>query len=256
MRIAERVAVVTGAGSGLGRATAELLAGSGASVALVDADKSRIEEVAASLPAERVFALAFDVTDSLAAENAADQVVDRLGAIHVNVNCAGIAPAAKVVGRSGPADLDLFAKTLAVNLTGTFNLNRVTIAAMLDNAPDENGERGVVVNTASDAAFDGQMGQAAYSASKAGVVGMTLPLARDVAGKGVRVNCIAPGLFATSMVSGMREDVQERLVDMILEPKRMGRPEEFASLVEHIVSNPYLNAECIRIDAGQRMLPR
>jgi NAD(P)-dependent dehydrogenase (short-subunit alcohol dehydrogenase family) len=256
MQIERRVAVVTGAGSGLGRATAELLSSRGAAVALLDTDKARLEEVTASLPSERALALGVDVTDGLAAENAADEIVDRLGAIHINVNCAGIAPAAKVVSRGKPAELELFAKTLSVNLTGTFNINRVTIAAMLANEPDVNGECGVVVNTASDAAFDGQMGQAAYSASKAGVVGMTLPLARDLAGKGVRVNCIAPGLFATSMVSGMREDVQERLIDMILEPKRMGRPEEFASLVEHIISNPYLNAECIRIDAGQRMLPR
>ncbi|MBD1539294.1 SDR family oxidoreductase [Arthrobacter sp. S13_S34] len=256
MRVEGSVALVTGAGSGLGRATAELLASQGASVALVDADQGRLNDVAATLPPERVCSVAFDVTDAQAAENAADQILDRLGAIHFNVNCAGIAPAAKVVSRGIPADLELFAKTLAVNLTGTFNVNRVAIAAMLLNEPDEAGERGAVVNTASDAAFDGQAGQAGYSASKSGVVGMTLPLARDVAGKGIRVNCISPGLFATSMVSGMRDDVQQRLVDMILEPKRMGQPEEFASLVSHILSNSYINAECIRIDAGQRMLPR
>jgi len=260
MQVDGRVAVVTGAGSGLGRATVEHLASRGAAVVLVDANKDALDEaivqLATLVDADRLLALDFDVTDASAAENAADQVVDRLGAVHFNINCAGIAPAAKVVSRRGPANLDLFAKTLAVNLTGTFNLNRVAIAAMLNNDPDENDERGVVVNTASDAAFDGQMGQAAYSASKAGVVGMTLPLARDMAGKGIRVNCIAPGLFATSMVNGMAADIQKRLVDMILEPKRMGRPEEFASLVEHIVTNPYLNAECIRLDAGQRMLPR
>lgn len=256
MQVEGRVALVTGAGSGLGRATAERLASAGAAVALVDANAERLREVASALPSDRVFAVVLDVAAADAAESAADQIVDRLGGIHINVNCAGIAPAAKVVSRGRPADLDVFTKTLAVNLVGTFNINRVAIAAMLNNEPDEGGERGVVVNTASDAAFDGQMGQAAYSASKAGVVGMTLPLARDVAGKGVRVNAIAPGLFATSMVSGMREDVQERLIDMILEPRRMGRPKEFASLVEHIVTNPYLNAECIRIDAGQRMLPR
>ncbi|MBA4867150.1 SDR family NAD(P)-dependent oxidoreductase [Streptomyces sp. PSKA54] len=256
MQLESRVALVTGAGSGLGRATAKHLVARGASVALVDLDADRLAKVASTLPPGRVCTVPLDVTDAGAAENAAGEIVDRLGSIHVNVNCAGIAPAAKVVSRGRPADLELFTKTLAVNLIGTFNINRVAIAAMLTNEPDDNGERGVVVNTASAAAFDGQMGQVAYSASKGGVVGMTLPLARDVAGKGIRVNCIAPGLFATSLVSGMPEDVQDRLVDMILEPKRMGRPEEFASLVEHIVANPYLNAECIRIDAGQRMLPR
>ncbi|MEV0052485.1 SDR family NAD(P)-dependent oxidoreductase [Saccharopolyspora shandongensis] len=256
MQVEGRVAVVTGAGSGLGRATAEMVVARGGSVALVDADADRLQEVVSTLPREHALAVPADVTDALAAENAADQVIDHFGALHVNVNCAGIAPAAKIVSRGKPADVELFAKTLAVNLTGTFNINRVAIAAMLANEPDSSGERGVVVNTASDAAFDGQAGQAAYSASKAGVVGMTLPLARDVAGKGVRVNCIAPGLFATSMVSGMREDIQERLVDMILEPKRMGRPDEFALLVEHLIANSYINAECIRIDAGQRMLPR
>ncbi|MCI2420029.1 SDR family NAD(P)-dependent oxidoreductase [Saccharopolyspora sp. K220] len=255
MQVDGAVVVVSGAGSGLGLATARRLGAAGASVGLFDldaelADKARVEI------GDRALAVPVDVTDGTAVEAAVVEVVDRFGAVHICVNCAGVASAAKVVSRGVPAQLDGFARTVAINLVGTFNVTRVAAAAMLRNEPDAGGERGVIVNTASDAAFDGQVGQAAYSASKAGVVGMTLPLARDLAGKGVRVNAVAPGLFATRMVAGMPVAVRDRLVDMILEPKRMGEPDEFAALVEHLVTNRYLNAECIRLDAGQRMLPR
>lgn len=256
MDIDGRVALVTGAGSGLGLATARTLVARGASVVLADVDPDRLAVVAQEFPADRVHIEAFDVVDADGAERAVDGILERFSALHMSVSCAGIAPAAKVTSRGRPADLSLFARTLAINLTGTFNVVRVAATAMLLNEPDENGERGAIVNTASDAAFDGQLGQAGYSASKAGIVGMTLPLARDLAGKGVRVNTISPGLFATPMVQSMPAEVTDRLVDMILEPKRMGRPAEFALLACHLIENPYINAETIRIDAGQRMLPR
>jgi NAD(P)-dependent dehydrogenase (short-subunit alcohol dehydrogenase family) len=255
MRLGTSVAIVTGAGSGLGLATARRVVEAGGRVGLLDRDAELVEKAQAEL-GERAVAVSADVTSAAEVAAAVDRVVDDFGAVHICVNCAGIAPAAKVVSGGQPAPLDGFERVVAINLVGTFNVTRLAAAAMLRNEPDDGGERGVIVNTASDAAFDGQVGQAAYSASKAGVVGMTLPLARDLAGKGVRVNTIAPGMFETSMIAVLPAQVRDRLIDMVLEPPRMGDPAEFAQLVEHLVANRYLNAETIRLDAGQRMTPR
>lgn len=255
MRLRTSVAIVTGAGSGLGLATARRVVEAGGRVGLLDQDADLVAKAQAEL-GDGALPLPADVTSAPAVEEAVERLLDAFGALHVCVNCAGIAPAAKVVSRGRPAPLDGFARTVQINLVGTFNVTRLAAAAMLRNEPDDGGERGVVVNTASDAAFEGQVGQAAYSASKAGVIGMTLPLARDLAGKGVRVNTIAPGMFDTGMIAGMPTEVRDRLVGTVLEPARMGDPAEFAQLVEHMVANRYLNAETIRLDAGQRMPPR
>lgn len=252
MELHGKVAVVSGGGSGLGRATAVRLAESGAKVAVWDANGAAAEDTARSIDG---LALTVDVTSSEQVEAAQQRTVDQFGATHIVVACAGIAPAAKVVSRGAAAPLDGFRRVLEVNLLGTFNVVRVAAAAMLTNEP-ENGERGVVVMTSSGAAYDGQVGQAGYSASKAGVAGMTLPLARDLAGKGIRVNSIAPGLFDTAMVAGFSPAVQDSLASQALEPARLGDPGEYAALVEHIVLNAYLNAECIRLDAGMRMSSR
>jgi NAD(P)-dependent dehydrogenase (short-subunit alcohol dehydrogenase family) len=252
MRLAGSTAVVSGGASGLGRATVQRLASEGANVAILDRSLNSARALAAEL-GDAALALEADVTDAAATETAIDAALRRFGALHVAVCCAGIAPAEKVAGRRGPASLELFRNVVEINLVGTFNVLRLAASAMLGNDPDACGERGVLITTASGAAFDGQVGQAAYAASKAGVAGMTLPLARDLAGKGIRVNSIAPGLFATPLVAGMPDDLRESLLDMIPEPRRMGDPAEFADLVVHIISNRYLNAETIRLDAAMRM---
>lgn len=255
MNFAGSTAVVSGGASGLGRATACRIAAERANVAILDRSYEAAQAVAAEI-GDAALALEVDVTDGAATEAAISTALHRFGAVHVAVCCAGIAPADRVVSRAGPASLDVFRNVVDVNLVGTFNVLRLAAAAMLANEPDACGERGVLITTASGAAFDGQIGQAAYAASKAGVAGMTLPLARDLAGKGIRVNTIAPGLFATPLVAGMSDDVRESLLDMIPEPRRMGDPAEFADLVVHIVSNKYLNAETIRLDAAMRMTAR
>lgn len=253
MLMESSVALVTGGGAGLGYATARRLAELGASVVVLDRDVQAAERAAAELGGASV-GIGADVTDPTAVEAVVDQVVDRFGRLNIAVNCAGIAPAFKIVDRSGhPAALDRFTDVIAVNLIGTFNVMRVAVAAMLNAEPDATGERGVVVNTAAGAAFDGQIGQVGYSASKAGVVGMTLPAARDVAGRGIRINAIAPGVFDTGMVGAMPDTVRASLNAMMLEPRRPGRVEEFADLVAHIVTNQYFNASCVRFDAGLRM---
>lgn len=253
MQVEDRVVVVAGGASGLGRAVCELFAARGARVAVFDRDVEAARTVAAGCG--DALALEVDVTDAGSVERAIDATLERFGAVHVNVNTAGIADAGKVVSQGEPGSLEVFERVIAVNLVGTFNVMRVAVAAMVRNEPLD-GERGVVVNTASAAAFDGQAGQAAYSASKAGVVGMALPVARDLAGSGVRVNTVAPGLFETPMQEGLPERIIERLRRFVLEPARLGRPAEFAALVAHIVENPYLNAECIRLDAATRLNAR
>ena len=252
MDIDNKVAVITGGASGLGRATADMVIAHGGRAVLLDRNEALVEQAATELGPSAHPAVA-DVTDAASVEAAIDDVVERFGNIHINVNCAGIAAAARTVGRDGPLPLDAFSIVIQVNLVGTFNTLRCCAAQMQKN---DGEERGVIVNTASVAAFDGQIGQAAYSASKGGVVGMTLPIARDLARSGIRVCTIAPGIFETPMMVGAPPAVRDPLIDMIQFPKRMGDAPEYALLVRQIVENPYLNGETIRLDAGIRMAPR
>ena len=252
MDIRDKVAVITGGASGLGRATAEMVIANGGQAVLLDRNEALAHQAAEEL-GDSAHATVADVTDEASVETAIDAVVERFGNIHVNVNCAGIAAAARTVGRDGPLPLAAFSMVIQVNLVGTFNTLRCCAAAMQKNDGDE---RGVIVNTASVAAFDGQIGQAAYSASKGGVVGMTLPIARDLSRSGIRVCTIAPGIFETPMMIGAPPAVRDPLIEMTQFPKRLGDASEYALLARQIVENPYLNGETIRIDAGIRMAPR
>ena len=256
MEIKDKVAVITGGASGLGRATADTIVAAGGKVALLDRNAELVEQAAADLGANAV-AYAVDVTDADSVATAIDAVVDHFGAIHIDVNCAGIGTAARTIGRDGPLDLRAFDFVIQVNLVGTFNSLRLCAARMAANEPaGDDGERGVIINTASVAAYDGQIGQAAYSASKGGVVGMTLPIARDLARNGIRVCTIAPGIFETPMVTGMPDRVRVPLIEMVQFPNRLGVAPEYALLARQIIENPYLNGETIRLDGGIRMQPR
>jgi NAD(P)-dependent dehydrogenase (short-subunit alcohol dehydrogenase family) len=250
------VAIVTGGASGLGAATAARLAERGATVVILDLPSSPGEQTAASLAgANHTFAPA-DVQDPQAVQAAVDAATQR-GPLRILVNCAGIGTPGKVVNREGtPMPLEQFAKVVGVNLIGTFNVIRLAAAAMLAQPPTAEGERGVIVNTASIAAFDGQIGQASYSASKGGIVGMTLPLARDLAANGVRVNTIAPGIFDTPLMNAAPQNVKDALAAGVPNPSRFGRPDEYAALALHIIENQYLNGEVIRLDGALRMPPR
>jgi NAD(P)-dependent dehydrogenase (short-subunit alcohol dehydrogenase family) len=249
-------AVVTGGGSGLGEATALSLAERGARVAILDLGRSKGADVAKSIGDDAIFCEA-DVADEAAVTAALDEAVGRFGGIHAAVSCAGIGTAGRTVDKSGkPFDLKLFELTLRVNLIGTFNVIRLAAARMMQNEPNDEGERGVLVNTASVAAFEGQIGQCAYSASKGGVVGMTLPIARDLAASGIRVNTIAPGLFGTPMLMMMPEEARAYLAKQIPFPSRLGKPPEYAALACHLIENPMLNGETIRIDGAIRMQPK
>jgi NAD(P)-dependent dehydrogenase (short-subunit alcohol dehydrogenase family) len=242
-------ALVFGGASGLGEATARELVAAGADVTLADLDEERGSAVAGELGARFVHA---DVTD----EGQVQAAVDAAGPLRVSVCCAGIAIGMKVAGSRGPHALDAFTKVIQVNLIGTFNVLRLAATRMLDNEPDEEGERGVIVNTASIAAYEGQIGQIAYAASKGGVVGMTLPSARDLAQSGIRVCAIAPGLFNTPMMAGLPEEAQRSLGASVPFPNRLGKPGEYARLARHIAENPMLNGEVIRLDGALRMSPR
>jgi NAD(P)-dependent dehydrogenase (short-subunit alcohol dehydrogenase family) len=244
--------IVTGGASGLGAATARMAAQNGSNVVIADVNEAAGKALAVELGASARF-VRTDVTDEASAEAAVAAAVNGFGAVHALVNCAGIVHGEKVVVKEGAHSLATFARAVNINLIGTFNLIRLAAQAMATNAPNEDGERGVIINTASVAAFDGQIGQAAYSASKAGVVGMTLPIARELARSGVRVMTIAPGLFETPMMAGLAPDVQEALGKMVPFPPRLGKPAEFASLVREIVANPMLNGEVIRLDGAIRM---
>jgi NAD(P)-dependent dehydrogenase (short-subunit alcohol dehydrogenase family) len=250
MNLQNTAAIITGGASGLGEATARHFRANGAQVTLLDRDPDRGTQVATELGATFVQT---DVTDPASVQSAIDAAVTAMGKINVCVNCAGIAVGIKTVGRDGPHPLDAFQKTIDVNLVGTFNVARLAAAAMADNTPEPDGARGVIVNTASVAAFDGQKGQAAYAASKGGVVGMTLPMARDLASFGVRVMTIAPGLFLTPMLRGLPQDVQDQLAADVPNPARLGDPSEYAALAGFIVQSGYLNGEVIRIDGALRM---
>lgn len=252
MEIQGKVFVVTGAGSGLGAATAEALVGAGASVVLVDLNEEAGAALVAKLGSNARFVRA-DVTREDEGGAAIGFAISQFGRLHGLVNCAGVAPAEKVVGRDGPHRLESFARTININLVGTFNMIRLAAAAMLSGEPGAGGERGVIVNTASVAAFEGQLGQAAYAASKGGIVAMTLPIARELAKSGIRCMTIAPGIMETPMLLGMPPEVQDSLGKMVPFPSRMGKPAEFASLVCHIVENAYLNGETIRLDGAIRM---
>jgi NAD(P)-dependent dehydrogenase (short-subunit alcohol dehydrogenase family) len=255
MQIKDHVFLVTGGGSGLGAAVARRLAAVGASVVVADVAAEAGESVAAEIGPRARFART-DVTDAEQGEAAVRLAKDAFGHLHGLVNCAGVAPIEKVLGRAGPHGLDGFARTVGINLIGTFNMLRLAAAAIAQEEPGEDGERGVIVNTASIAAFDGQIGQAAYAASKGGVAALTLPVARELARSGIRVVTIAPGIFETPMMTGMPQDVQDALAQDVPFPKRLGRPAEFAALVEHILGNVMLNGETVRLDGALRMPPR
>jgi 3-hydroxyacyl-CoA dehydrogenase / 3-hydroxy-2-methylbutyryl-CoA dehydrogenase len=255
MELRTAKAVVTGGASGLGRATAERLVAAGASVALLDRPASAGADAAKAMGERALFTPA-DVTSADDVTAALQTATDRLGGLNVLVNCAGIGTAMKTFGRSGPAKLEEFTRVIQVNLIGTFNCIRLAAPHMAKNAPGAEGERGVIVNTASVAAFDGQIGQAAYSASKGGIVGMTLPVARDLAELGIRVVTIAPGIFDTPLLATLSEPVRASLGKQVPFPSRLGRPGEFAALALHIVENAMLNGETIRLDGAIRMQPR
>jgi NAD(P)-dependent dehydrogenase (short-subunit alcohol dehydrogenase family) len=255
MQIAGKAFVVTGGGSGLGAAVCERLVASGASVLIADINAEGGESVAARLGPQAAF-LRTDVTSDAEGRAAVAAARDRFGGVLGLINCAGIAPGEKVLGRDGPHRLESFARAIAINLTGTFNMIRLAAEAMAGNAPDIDGNRGVIISTASAAAFDGQIGQAAYAASKGGVAAMMLPIARELARHGIRVATIAPGIFGTPMMAGMPPEVQESLGKSVPYPNRLGRPQEFAALVQHIIENDYINGEVIRLDGALRMAAR
>ncbi len=255
MIIRDKVALVTGGASGLGEATVRKLLEEGAKVAILDRPGSRGAEVAASASGRAIFVPA-DVTSAEAVEGAVAEAVAKLGGLHAAVSCAGTGAAMRTLTKEGPMPLDVFEMVIRVNLIGTFNVIRCAAAQMAKNAPDENAERGVLVNTASIAAFDGQIGQAAYSASKGGVVGMTLPIARDLSSLGIRCVTIAPGTFDTPMLAMLPDEARDALGAQIPFPRRLGKPAEFATLAAHIIANPMLNGETIRLDGALRMAPK
>ena len=246
MEIEGSVFLVAGGGSGLGAATAEMLAGSGARVLIADLKGEALENGRF---------VETDVTDEDSVR-AAVEAAQELGELRGAINCAGVASAEKVLGKEGPHSLDSFSKVVQVNLVGTFNVIRLAAEAMSGNDPSESGERGVIVNTASVAAYDGQIGQVAYAASKGGVASLTLPVARELASSGIRVMTIAPGIFDTPMMAGLPENARVSLGNQVPFPSRLGKPEEYAALVKHIVGNEMLNGEVIRLDGAIRMAPK
>jgi NAD(P)-dependent dehydrogenase (short-subunit alcohol dehydrogenase family) len=253
MQLRDQAAIVTGGASGLGAATARRLAGQGARVAVCDLNGELAKTVAAEIGG---LAVVCDVSDSASAEAAVAAASKAHGPARVLVNCAGIGVAKRVIGKEGPMPLADFERVIKINLIGSFNMLRLATAEMSKLEPLSSGERGVVINTASVAAFDGQIGQSAYSASKGGIVGMTLPIARELAQFGIRVLTIAPGLFMTPLLAGLPQDAQDSLAAAVPFPRRLGQPDEFAALALHMIDNPYLNGEVVRLDASLRMAPR
>ena len=252
MELKDKVVVVTGGASGLGLACGRFFLKSGARIAVLDVDDAKGRQAIDELGDRSIYCHA-DVASGQSVQEAVEKTIQAFGNIHVAINCAGVGTPAKVVGKNGPMNLDHFNRVVQINLTGTINVIRLAAARMIENEPNADGEKGVVINTASAAAFDGQIGQAAYSASKAGVVGMTLPIAREFADYGIRVVTVAPGLFKTPMLESLPEKVQTALGQMVPFPKRLGDPGEFARLARDIVENPMLNGETIRLDGAIRM---
>lgn len=255
MEISNKTALIAGGASGLGEATARTLHDAGASVVIFDLNQARGKALASEL-GERARFVAGSVTEEADAQNAVDAAMETFGALHITVNTAGIATPGRILGKHGPLPLETFAKVIAVNLIGTFNVLRLAAAAMQKNEPSPAGERGVIINTASIAAYEGQIGQAAYAASKGGVVGLTLPAARDLAKWGIRVVTIAPGLFDTPLLAGLPDTVRDVLGQQVPFPSRLGNPTEYAFLATHIIENVMLNGEVIRLDGALRMGPR
>lgn len=250
MQMSTTTAIITGGASGLGEATARHFAQCGASVTLLDRDSARGAEVAKEIGG---YFVETDVTDDASVQSAVAQAQENMGGLNVAVNCAGIALGIKTTGRDGAHPLDAFRKTIDINLTGSFNIARIAATAMAQNTPEPDGARGLILNTASIAAFDGQKGQVAYAASKGGIVGMTLPMARDLARSGIRVMTIAPGIFGTPMLKGLPQEVQNSLAAEVPNPPRLGDPAEYARLAAFIVEMGYLNGEVIRLDGALRM---
>jgi len=255
MKLADCVALVTGGASGLGEATVREVLSAGGRAVILDRPQSAGQQLARDLGDAAIFAAA-DVTNEAEVAAAVQQGVARFGTVHIAVNCAGVGAAMKTVSKQGPMPLEIFSKVIEINLIGTFNVLRLAAAQMSKNTPNAEGERGVIINTASVAAFDGQIGQAAYAASKGGVVSLTLPVARDLASVGIRVMTIAPGTFDTPMLAMLPEAQRQALAAQIPFPPRLGRPTEFAMLARQIVENPMLNGETIRLDGALRMPPR
>ncbi len=252
MEIKNAVALVTGGASGLGEATVRRIVAEGGKVAILDMVEEAGNKIAAELGNDVIF-IKTDVTSAEDVQKAVDKIVEVFGAINIVVNCAGVATPGKILGKKGPLPLEVFNKVIQINLVGTFNVCRLAVEKMAQNTPNEDGERGVIINTASAAAFDGQIGQPAYSSSKSGVVGMTLPMARELAEHGIRVVTIAPGIMETPMLAGLPPAAQESLGKMVPFPPRLGRPSEFACLVKAIVEICLLNGETIRSDGAIRM---
>ncbi|MEZ5293057.1 MAG: SDR family NAD(P)-dependent oxidoreductase [Vicinamibacterales bacterium] len=255
MRIEGKTFIATGGASGLGRAAAEAIVAAGGHVVLADVNAETGAATAEALGARAAF-VKTDVSSEADVQAAVQAAVSHFGGLHGVVNAAGIGPAAKVLGRNGPHPLDLFERTIRVNLTGTFNVIRLAAAVIATNTPDEAGERGAIVNTASIAAYDGQIGQPAYAASKGGIVALTLPVAREFAPLGIRVVTIAPGIFDTPLLAALPEAARVSLGQQVPFPSRLGRPEEYGALVRHVLENQMLNGEVIRLDGALRMAPR
>jgi NAD(P)-dependent dehydrogenase (short-subunit alcohol dehydrogenase family) len=255
MQIEGKAFIVTGGASGLGRAVVETLVSAGGSAVILDVNEET-GNAAAQVLGKSVRFVQADVTNEEQVKTAIEVAVSSFGGLRGVINAAGIGPAAKVLGKNGPHALDLFEKTIRINLVGTFNVIRLAAAVMSQNSPDSNGERGVIINTASIAAFDGQIGQPAYAASKGGIVGMTLPIAREFASLGIRVVTIAPGIFDTPLLAALPEAARASLGQQVPFPSRLGRPSEYAALARHIIENEMLNGEVIRLDGALRMAPR
>ncbi|WJM95941.1 SDR family NAD(P)-dependent oxidoreductase [Pseudomonas defluvii] len=252
MHIANKNFIVSGAASGLGAATAEMLIEAGAQVMLVDLNAEAVAAKAQALGPKARYAVA-DISQEVAAKDAVDAAVEAFGSLHGLVNCAGVVGAEKILGKQGPHGLDSFSRVININLVGSFNLLRLVAAAMAETEAGAEGERGVIINTASIAAYDGQIGQAAYAASKGAIASLTLPAARELARFGIRVMTIAPGIFETPMMAGMPQEVRDSLAAGVPYPPRLGRPQEYAALARHIIENSMLNGEVIRLDGALRM---